>query len=146
MKIPLDKTLSPARTQQKYYKKYNKQKRTLAAVAPQRAETESELDYIFSALSSLARAETCTDLVEIEEELKEYGLIKAEKGKKKAPQEAPLPHFLVRRVYDFRGAQQRAERPPFQRIRARRSVVPHPEIPRFARHRQERAERSARTA
>ncbi len=103
VKIPLDKTLSPAQNAQKYYKKYNKQKRTLAAVAPQRAETESELDYIFSALSSLARAETCTDLVEIEEELKEYGLIKAEKGKKKPPKEAPFRTFSFEGFTIFAG-------------------------------------------
>lgn len=93
VKIPLDKTLSPAQNAQKYYKKYNKQKRTLAALAPQRAETENELDYLFSTLTSIERAESILDLTEIEEELKDYGLIKIEKSKKKTPVSTPFRTF-----------------------------------------------------
>ena len=94
IKIPLDKTLSPAQNAQKYYKKYNKQKRTLTALAPQRVETEAELDYLHSMLAATARAETIADLWETEEELKNYGLLKAENGKKKTPPKiAPFRTF-----------------------------------------------------
>ena len=73
VKIPLDRTLAPAQNAQKYYKKYNKQKRTLAAVAPQKEEALSDLDYTNSMLSALARAENMLDLAEIEEELRTAG-------------------------------------------------------------------------
>ena len=94
VKIALDKTLTPAQNAQKYYKKYNKQKRTLAAIAPQRRETEDEIEYIKSILSALSRAENVSDLAEIDEELKEYGLIKEDKGKKRIKQTAPFRTFI----------------------------------------------------
>lgn len=87
--IPLDKNLTPSQNAQKYFKKYAKQKRTLAAIAPQKAEAKADLDYTESALSSLARAENILDLTEIEEEVRAAGLLPPDPKKKKA--EAPVP-------------------------------------------------------
>lgn len=99
VRIPLDKTLSPSQNAQRYFKKYNKQKRTLAATAPQKREAENELDYTQSALSSLARAENMLDLAETEEELRMTGLMPPQPKKKK---NAPLIPFRAFSFGDFR--------------------------------------------
>ena len=93
VRIPLDRTLSPAQNAQKYYKKYNKQKRTLAAIAPQKQEALADCDYTASMLSALSRAENMLDLAEIEEELKLAGLIKEEKNARKKRTEIPFRTF-----------------------------------------------------
>lgn len=95
VRIPLDKTLTPAQNAQKYFKKYNKQKRTLAAVAPQREEAAADLDYTQSMLASLARAENMLDLQEAEEELRAAGLLPPEQKKKKAAPAVPFRAFRI---------------------------------------------------
>ena len=94
-KIPLDKNLTPAQNAQKYFKKYNKQKRTLAAAGPQRAEAEADLRYTESMLSFLARAENMLDLYDAEEELREAGLLPPEKKKKAAVKAVPFRTFRI---------------------------------------------------
>lgn len=93
IKISLDRTLTPAQNAQKYYKKYNKQKRTLAAVAPQKAEALADLDYTKSMLSALSRAENMLDLAEAEEELREAGLLAPLKKKQKVSAAVPFRSF-----------------------------------------------------
>ena len=95
VRIALDKTLSPAQNAQKYYKKYNKQKRTLAAVAPQKAEALADLDYTQSMLANLARAENMLDLQEMEEELRAAGLLPPEKKRAKAAPTVPFRTFAA---------------------------------------------------
>ena len=95
VRIALDKTLSPAQNAQKYFKKYNKQKRTLAAVAPQKAEALSDLDYTQSMLANLARAENMLDLQEMEEELRAAGLLPPEKKRAKAAPTVPFRTFAA---------------------------------------------------
>ena len=94
-KIPLDKNLTPAQNAQKYFKKYNKQQRTLAAAGPQRAEAEADLRYTESMLSFLARAENMLDLYDAEEELREAGLLPPEKKKKAAVKAVPFRTFRI---------------------------------------------------
>ena len=103
VKIPLDRTLAPAQNAQKYYKKYNKQKRTLAAVAPQKEEALSDLDYTNSMLSSLARAENMLDLAEIEEELRTAGLLPPLKKKAKQAPAVPFRAFEKDGFHIFAG-------------------------------------------
>ena len=103
VRIPLDKTLNPAQNAQKYFKKYNKQKRTLAAVAPQKAEAQADRDYTGSALSSLARAENMLDLAEIEEEVRAAGLLPPEPKKKKAAAPVPFRAFRIGGFHVFAG-------------------------------------------
>lgn len=103
IRIPLDKTLTPSQNAQKYFKKYNKQKRTLAAIAPQKAEAEADLDYTMSALSSLARAENMLDLAEIEEEARAAGLLPPAPKKKKAAPAVPFRAFKVDGFHIFAG-------------------------------------------
>ena len=95
VRIPLDKTLSPAQNAQKYYKKYNKQKRTLAAVGPQKAEALADLDYTNSMLSALALAENMLDLTESEEELREAGLLPPLQQKRKNAPAVPFRTFAI---------------------------------------------------
>ena len=95
VRIALDKTLSPAQNAQKYFKKYNKQKRTLAAVAPQKAEALADLDYTQSMLANLARAENMLDLQEMEEELRAAGLLPPEKKRAKAAPTVPFRTFAA---------------------------------------------------
>lgn len=94
VKIALDKILSPAENAQKYYKKYNKLKRTAVAVTEQKRETEEKLDYLSSLSSHIRLAESLCDLEEIEEELKEAELIPTVKEKKKTVQSAPYRAYM----------------------------------------------------
>lgn len=93
--IPLDPRLTPAQNAQKYYKRYAKLKRTVAALDIQRAQTEEERDYLKSIKFSLENAEEITDFEEAETELISLGLIKQEneakgRNKKKETPRAPF--------------------------------------------------------
>ena len=96
LKIPLDETLSPSQNAQKYFKRYNKQKRTVQAVTPQKEQTERDLAYTESVLSAIERAESKIDLTEIEEELIDLELLKFQ-GKKRKEVLTPF------RTYEIEG-------------------------------------------
>lgn len=147
VRIPLDKALTPAQNAQAYYKRYNKQKRTLAAVAPQKAEAEADLDYTASMLSALSRSENMLDLTELEEELRGAGLLPPEKKRGKNTPDVPFRTFMFGEISRICGAQQRAERPPAARRRAGRYLAAHAEVPQRARaHPHGRAEGARRSA
>ena len=95
VRIPLDKALTPAQNAQKYFKKYNKQKRTIAAVEPQKREAEADLDYTQSMLAALARTESLIDLQEMEEELRDAGLLPPAPKKKQAAPAVPFRAFRI---------------------------------------------------
>ena len=103
VRIPLDRQLSPAQNAQRYFKKYNKQKRTLAAVAPQKEEARADLDYTESMLSALARAENALDLTEMEEELRAAGLLPPLRKKGKAAPAVPFRTFVFGKFRVFAG-------------------------------------------
>ncbi|MBE5749729.1 MAG: fibronectin/fibrinogen-binding protein [Clostridiales bacterium] len=75
VKITLDERLSPAKNAENYYKKYNKQKRTLTALKPQREQAETELKYFTSILDEIELAETILDLTMVQKELESVGLL-----------------------------------------------------------------------
>ena len=85
VKITLDERLSVSKNAENYYKKYNKQKRTLTALAPQREQAEKELDYLNSIVDEISLAENIDDLFLIQNELELYGILTERKntGKKK---------------------------------------------------------------
>lgn len=89
LKVTLDKSLSPAANAERYYKKYNKQKRSLVALAPERERAEKDIDYLKSIQGYIGFAETEADLLAVKEEAVEAGLIKekaaATQKKKTAP-------------------------------------------------------------
>ncbi|MBE7090626.1 MAG: fibronectin/fibrinogen-binding protein [Clostridiales bacterium] len=91
--ITLDKTLSPKKNAEKLFKRYDKAKKTLLAIAPQRAEAEKDLRYLDTVKSLITRAEKNEDFVEIEAELTSQGLLKSTvKGKKKGKEPPVKPH------------------------------------------------------
>ncbi len=94
--IALDERLTPAQNAQKYYKRYAKLKRTAAALAVQRKDTEDEQAYLASIRCSLERADDILDFEEAETELASLGLIKTEnqpKNKKKESPKAPFRRY-----------------------------------------------------
>lgn len=81
--IPLDAMLSPMENAQKYFHKYNKQKRTFEALSSLILETEAEIHYLDSISNALDIALSEDDLLQIKEELMETGYIKRKYTKKK---------------------------------------------------------------
>lgn len=74
--IPLDSQLSAKENAQKQFEKYNKLKRTFEALTTLTLETKAEIDHLESISTALDIAIKEDDLVQIKEELMEYGYIK----------------------------------------------------------------------
>ncbi len=83
VKIPLDKTLSPSENIQRYYKRYQKLKRTQENLNVQRREAQEKLDYLQSINAHICLSECVIDLEDIEQELIQIGLLKDNKNVKK---------------------------------------------------------------
>lgn len=102
--IPVDNTLSPSENSRKYFDKYNKMKRTYAAVTEQMKENQETADHLESILTELDIARREEDLLYIRQELSEWGYIKkhASRGKKapRMPKSKPL-HFISSDGYDI---------------------------------------------
>lgn len=83
--IPLDEHLSAAENAKKYFDRYTKLKRTEEALNELLEETRSDLEHLESIRTSLDIALDEDDLVEVREELMEYGYLrrKGPSGKKK---------------------------------------------------------------
>ena len=105
VEIVLDSRLSPAKNAENYYKKYNKQKRTLIALKPQREQAESELNYYLAVSDEIALCEDINELSFIQAELEKVGLIVE---RKVAQKKKPVETFC--RVYDVFGFKVRAGR------------------------------------
>ncbi len=93
IKIALDARLSPSENAQSYFKRYRKQKRTIEILAPQEAETRTELDYLWDLAAALSSAETEEDLLSVEEELTQAGLVKVQQKRTKKRAEIPFRTF-----------------------------------------------------
>lgn len=76
IKIPLDSQLSAQENARKNFDKYNKLKRTMEALTQLTEETRQEIEHLESISTSLDIALKEDDLVQIKEELTEYGYIK----------------------------------------------------------------------
>jgi len=77
--IPLQINLTPSQNAQKFFKKYNKAKRTFAALTIQLVQTKEELSYLQSILTSLDFSTSLQDIATIREELYNEGYIKKKK-------------------------------------------------------------------
>ncbi|MGL4345749.1 MAG: Rqc2 family fibronectin-binding protein [Cellulosilyticaceae bacterium] len=88
--IPLDVRLSPIENAQKYFKLYNKAKRTLVAAKEQLCHIDEELSYLQSVLVSLDILETQEDINGLRSELVDMGYLKKrrQQNKKKPPKNA----------------------------------------------------------
>ncbi|MEG2427050.1 MAG: NFACT RNA binding domain-containing protein [Clostridium sp.] len=95
IKIPLDSQLTSRENAQKYFDKYNKLKRTFEALTALTVETKEEIDHLESISTALDIALKEEDLMEIKQELTEYGFIKKHgpSGKKVKITSRPF-HYL----------------------------------------------------
>ena len=104
LKIALDPLLTPSQNAQSYFKRYRKQKRALEMLAPQEAETRSELEYLRSLKAAVLSAETEEDLLSCTEELETAGLWKArEEKRKKSKPSIPFRSFECEGFQIFTG-------------------------------------------
>lgn len=74
--IPLDEMLSPMENSKKYFDRYGKLKRTFEALTTQTEDTKEEITHLESISSSLDIALEEEDLIQLKEELIEYGYMK----------------------------------------------------------------------
>lgn len=103
IEIAIDPAKTPAENAQKYFSKYNKAKRTLAALEIQEKQNEEELVYLESVLNALENAKDDADLSEIRTELAESGFIRRQvqkKGAQKPKKSKPL-HYVSSDGYDI---------------------------------------------
>ncbi len=99
--IPLDDQLSAMENAKKYFEKYNKQKRTFEALTDLIEATKAEITHLESISSSMDIAQTEDDLVQIKEELIDYGYIKRKKTDKKAKIKSKPFHYRSSDGYDI---------------------------------------------
>ena len=99
--IPLDPTLTARENAQKFFDKYNKQKRTFEAVTEQLSQTRAEIDHLESISTSMDIARLEEDLVQIKEELIEYGYIRRKRTDKKAKSKSKPFHYRSSDGYDI---------------------------------------------
>ncbi len=99
--IELDKTISPKKNAEKYFKKYNKLKKTLQAVLPQKEELEQTLEYLKGVFHEIERAETLEDFNDIQEELENQGLISKQTSNKKEKKKLSKPRYFEYLGYEI---------------------------------------------
>lgn len=96
IEIAIDPAKTPAENAQKYFAKYNKAKRTLAALEIQEKQNDEELAYLESVLNALENAKDDADLSEIRTELAESGFLRRQvqkKGQQKPKKAKPLRYI-----------------------------------------------------
>lgn len=93
--IPLDPDLTAAENAQRYFEKYNKQKRTYEALTKFIEETENEIEYLRSVSNALDISVEENDLTQIKEELRESGYIKKRGLKEKKARFTSKPFHYV---------------------------------------------------
>ncbi|MCM3337180.1 NFACT family protein [Paenibacillus sp. MER TA 81-3] len=94
--IPLDPLLSPSDNAQRYFKKYNKAKNSIAVVQEQMEAAQEENRYFETLLLQLSEANV-QDAQEIREELVEQGYLRDRnrKGKRKKKDSRPTLHCFT---------------------------------------------------
>ncbi len=92
--IPLDEQLSASENAKKYFDRYNKLKRTYEALTELILETRDEIDHLESIATALTIAVSEDDLVQIREELAEFGYIRKKRGDKKAKVKSKPFHYV----------------------------------------------------
>lgn len=92
--IPLDNTKSPQENAQKYFDKYNKQKRTFEALMEFIQETKDDITYLESVSNALDIALSEDDLTQIKEELIHAGYVKRKYTKQKVKINSKPFHYI----------------------------------------------------
>ena len=99
--IPLDPAKTPQENAQRYFEKYNKQKRTFEALSTLIQETQDEITYLESISNALDIALEEDDLIQIKEELMETGYVKRKFSKKKVKITSKPFHYISSDGYDI---------------------------------------------
>ena len=101
IKIPLDETKSPLENAQKYFEKYNKLKRTYEALCALTEETQNEILHLESIQNALDIATSPDDLIDIKQELVDFGFIKKGRSQKKNTGESKPLHYRSSDGFDI---------------------------------------------
>ena len=102
IQIPLDETMTPQENAKKYFDKYSKLKRTKEALDTLLQETGDEIKHLESIAASLDIASSEEDLVQIKEEIMEYGYVKRKNtGGKKVKVTSRPYHYISSDGYDI---------------------------------------------
>ena len=99
IKIPLDPQKTAGENAQKYFEKYNKQKRTFEALTELIKETQDEIQYLESISNALDIARTEDDLIQIKEELIDIGYVRRKFTKKKVKINSQPLHYISSNGY-----------------------------------------------
>lgn len=92
--IPLDEHLTPSENAQRFFSRYNKQKRTFEALTERIKETLDDIHYLESISTSLDIASAEEDLTQIKEELTEAGYIRRRYSKQKVRITSKPFHYI----------------------------------------------------
>lgn len=104
IKIPLNENLTPAQNAQRYFSRYNKKKRTEEALTEQLIQTEEDITYLESILTSMEMADCEQDIEDIRTELHEAGYIKkARKARKNLAVSKPLSFVTTEGIKGYVG-------------------------------------------
>jgi len=90
-KIILDPRLSPVENAQKFFRQYNKAKKSLAAASLHAAATREEIEYLSGVENAAELAATLEDINQIRAELGGQGYLKAPAPRSKNKKEADIP-------------------------------------------------------
>ena len=102
--ITLEPNLTPAENAQKYFKLYNKQKRSFLALQDQITQNEKDIIYLDSTITFLNGTLTEADIEEVRQELFEEGILKKRVSKSKKPQKQAKPkplHYVSSDNFDI---------------------------------------------
>ena len=92
--IPLDPTMTPQENARKNFDRYNKLKRTCEALQKLTVETKEAIEHLESIRTALDIALSEEDLVQIKEELTQYGYNRRKHARKKVKITSRPLHFL----------------------------------------------------
>lgn len=106
MKIPIDSSKSISQNAEKYFKKYNKMKKTMEVVKIQKKETNKELDYLESLIQEMDNCSNINDVDEVYNEISENILFsdvnfKNKHKKDKKQDVSSLSNYIKTQVDDF---------------------------------------------
>ena len=101
VKVPLDPTLSAMDNSKKYFDKYGKLKRTAEALNELIVQTKAQIDHLESIQNALDIATSADDLVQIKQEMAEYGFIKKNRFAKKEKIKSKPFHYRSTDGYDI---------------------------------------------
>lgn len=101
VRIPLDDTKTPQENSQRYFEKYNKQKRTFEALSELIQETGDDIKYLESISNALEIARSEDDLAQIKEELTQTGFVRRKYTKKKEKIKSRPFHYISSDGFDI---------------------------------------------